>query len=193
MGHTNMLRRIGLLTLAAFLITFVIAAPAPVQAQGRALPPAVIALIDIQLLLRESLAGKDIQRQVDTMRDEFRAQVTKRESDLRSEEQELSRQRAILSPEAFEEKRLEFERKVTEFQKEVQERSSQLEIAVSKARNEILRALVPIYQQVLDERKATMLVDKSQIVLPAPGLDVTTEVIEKLDQKLPGVKVSTTS
>ena len=154
-------------------------------------PSASIIVIDSQQIRRDSLAGKDILRQIDDIRSAVQADIQKQEQQLRSEEDELKRQRAILTPEAFDQKRQAWEQKVMEVQRKVQEKNAALEMALQKANGELQRAIMPILQKTLETKNATFMVDKSQIILMAPnkGLDVTTDVIEKLDSVLPGVKV----
>ena len=154
-------------------------------------PSASIIVIDSQQIRRDSLAGKDILRQIDDIRSAVQADIQKQEQQLRAEEDELKRQRAILTPEAFDQKRQAWEQKVMEVQRKVQEKNAALEMALQKANGELQRAIMPILQKTLETKNATFMVDKSQIILMAPnkGLDVTTDVIEKLDSVLPGVKV----
>ena len=154
-------------------------------------PSASIVVIDSQQIRRDSLAGKDILRQIDDIRSAVQADIQKQEQQLRAEEDELKRQRAILTPEAFDQKRQAWEQKVMEVQRKVQAQNAALEMALQKANGELQRAIMPILQKTLETKNATFMVDKSQIILMAPnkGLDVTTDVIEKLDSVLPGVKV----
>lgn len=164
------------------------------KAVAQAVETATIIIVDSQQIQRESSAGKDILRQIETIRAQFQGEVSKEEETLRAEEAELKRQRQILTPEAFDEKRRAWEQKVVDFQRKLQEKNREFEIARNKAYGEMERAIRPIFQKVLEERKATLMLDKSQIVISAPnrGLDVTTSVIERLDQVLPGVKLELT-
>ena len=178
------------------LVASVIAAGAMIGkvtpvAAATAAPAASIIVIDSQQIRRDSLAGKDILRQIDDVRSSVQADIQKQEQQLRAEEDELKRQRAILTPEAFDQKRQAWEQKVMEVQRKVQEKNAALEMALQKANGELQRAIMPILQKTLETKNATFMVDKSQIILMAPnkGLDVTTDVIEKLDSVLPGVKV----
>ena len=156
---------------------------------GQEIPKAVIAVIDTQHIQRTSLAGRDIQVQIDALRSKFQAEMQKEEDSLRAEGEELKRQQAILAPEAFQAKGRAYQQKVQAAQRMAQEKRRQLELALRQAMNQLQRALVPILQEIMDKRKITLIVDKSQVVLQAPGLEITTEVIEELDRRLPSVKV----
>lgn len=160
-------------------------------AAADAAPPASIVIIDTQKIQRDSLAGKDIVNQFDAIRTDVQTEIQKEEEKLRAEEDELKRQRDILSPDAFEAKRQAFEQKVADVQRKVQEKNNQLRAALDKANGELQRAIMPILNKVLENKNATLMIDKSQVVVMAPskGLDVTTDVIEQLDRVLPGIKV----
>ena len=143
-------------------------------------PAATIVIIDTQKIQRDSLAGKDIVSQFDQIRGEVQAEIQKEEDRLRGEEDELKRQRDILSADAFEAKRQAFEQKVGDVQRKVQEKNAQLRTALDKANSELQRAVLPILNKMLETKNATLMIDKSQVIVMAPnkGLDVTTDVIE---------------
>ncbi len=154
-------------------------------------PAASIIVIDTQQIRQNSLAGKDILRQIDDVRSSVQDEIQKEEDKLRAEEAELKRQRAILTPDAFDQKYQAWQQKVMDVQRKVQQKNAQLEAALQKANGVLQRAILPILQKTLEARGATFMLDKSQVILIAPnkGLDVTTQVIEQLDTVLPGVKV----
>lgn len=159
-----------------------------VQAAG-VLPKAVIAVIDTRQVRLNSAAGKDIQNQLEQIRKAFQAEIQSKEKALKKEKDTLEAQRSIMAPDAFTAKGREFQAKLQGVQLEIQNKNRQLEAAISVAETELQRALKPILQAVLKNNKATVIFDKSLIIEQAPGLDVTTEVIEQLDAVLPSVKV----
>src|SRR5215218_1964010 len=89
---------------------------------GQKLPPAVAAVIDYQRVLRDSKAAQSIRDQVEARRKLFQDQISKEEQRLTDAEKEMTKQRAVLSAEAFSNKREDFQKKVTEVQRMVQDR-----------------------------------------------------------------------
>ncbi|VAV87224.1 hypothetical protein MNBD_ALPHA02-1058 [hydrothermal vent metagenome] len=156
---------------------------------AEALPTAVIAVIDSRMVRFNSAAGKDIQSQLDKIRTKFQAEIAEQEKSLKEEEATLKSQRSILPKESYDAKVKDFQNKVLTVQREVQIKNRQLETALGNAQNELQRALKPILQKILKEHKATMIMDVSLVIEKGPGLDVTTSVIEALDQVLPSIKV----
>ncbi len=157
------------------------------------LPQAVIAVIDSRMVRFNSAAGKDIQNQLDAIRTKFQEEIAVQEEQLKEEEATLKSQRSILPKETYDAKVQDFQNKVLTVQREVQIKNRQLETALSNAQNELQRELKPILQKILKDHKATMIMDVSLVIEKAPGLDVTTKVIEALDAVLPSIKVELTT
>ncbi|WP_321391471.1 OmpH family outer membrane protein [Emcibacter sp.] len=159
------------------------------EATAQALPKVSIAVIDGRRITMDSAAGKDIRRQLDVIRQKFQAEIVAKETELKKEEESLSNQRSLVPKEVYEQKVVEFRGKVADMQRDAQEKNRQLEVALVNAQNKLQSALTPIYQKIIKERGANMIIDKSLVVEHAAALNVTDEVIEQLDQVLPAVKV----
>lgn len=158
-------------------------------AWAQQIPAAVIAVLDSQMVMRDSAAAKDIRRQIESYRKAYQADIAGEEQALRQEEQDLKSQRAILAPEAFEERRLAFERRVIDVQRRVQDRMRQLDRSFERAMKDVRDALIPIVADLTTKMGVNVVVDKSQIMFATKTLDITPQVIQQLDQKLPSVEV----
>ena len=156
-------------------------------AQGA--PSAGIGIVDVQRVLRDSKASKSIRPTIDNIRKEFQKQVSEQEQSLRQAEQELSRQRAILAPEAFAQKRRIFSEQARDAQKSVQKRRRDLDRAFNETKNEILKSLIVVAQEVATEKKLNILIEKRFVFISAKKLDVTDEIIKRLDKLLPTVAI----
>lgn len=180
------------LAAALFVLATGPASAAPAKSAAAATgdaPTARILLVDSQEILRNALAAKDIRRQIDSYRTRFQGEINQQEEGLRKDEAELKRQRAVLSADAFEEKRRAFEEKVTGVQRGIQERNQRLERALNQATDSLRQSLAPIFADIMKARGANLLLDQNQVLVGAVEMDVTKEAIQRLDQKLPSVKV----
>jgi outer membrane protein len=171
---------------AALLGLAAIAAPLSAAEQ---LPPAVGAVIDYQRVLREAKAAKSIRDQIETRRKLYQDQIAKEEQKLNDADKELAKQRAVLSAEAFNGKRQEFQKKVGTVQRMVQERRRTLDQVSSTALNQVRNAMIQIVSDLSEERGFNLVLPSSAVLLFSPGIDLTEEVIKRLDGKLPNVKV----
>lgn len=173
--------------LAAALLLSALAGP-NVGAAER-LMPAVIAVVDTQLLLKNSAAGKDIARQVEEIRAKYQAEIDRRQEALRTEEQEIRRQSTILAPAALAEKQRVFRGKIAAVQQYVQQTSQMVDQSVAKSMGEVQRSIFNILGEMKDEYGFNFVLDKSQILFGLKALDLSSQVLAKLDQRLSKVTV----
>jgi len=177
--------------IAVTLILAAVAAGAAVPpAMAQKMKPVAIAVIDSQRIGREAIAFKDAREQLQKIRAGYQSEVAKEEEKFRAEEQELARQRTVLTGEAFDVRRRDFERRVTEVQRQVQERSRQLEQSFNDVRGEVGKVMLAIVTDMAKERDFALVIDKAQTAYRADGLDITDEVLKRLDKKLPSIKVN---
>lgn len=161
------------------------------QAAGGKVPPAIIAVIDSQRVNREAAALKNARQQLEQFRFNFQSEIAKEEEKLRAEEQEIARQRSVLSPEAFEQRRQAFQAKVIELQKRIQERSQSLEKMLNGVREQVTIQVIEILKGLATERGFNMVLDRAQVqIFIGDSIDITPEVLKRLDQRLPTVKVN---
>lgn len=174
---------------ALFMALGLVALAQPVAAQQNAVPAARIILVDFDRVSRESLVGKDIAAQMESHRVDLEKKARAIQDKLKAEEEEIAKQRNIISPEAFQERVRGLQQKAQQKQAELQDIQQQARRAMQQAQLEVQRVLRPIVKEVMDRHGANMVLDKALVSQHAAGLDVTTEVIEKLDQAMPSFQV----
>ncbi|MBT6094154.1 MAG: OmpH family outer membrane protein [Rhodospirillaceae bacterium] len=145
--------------------------------------------MSIENIRRNSVAVKNIREQIAGYRKEFQAGIQKEESALRSANQELAKKRTILSPEAFAKERRQFEQRVIGVQKLVQKRKRQLDQAQVEAMVKVEERMNQIVANIAQSRNASLVLRRAQTVLVARGLDVTAEVLARLNKELVDVPV----
>ena len=166
-------------------------AAAPAPAAPAEMPPngTPFVVVDILLVLRDSTAAQGIRGQFEKQRTAFQAEIAKQEKDLRAADEELARQRAILSPEAFAQKRRELERKVGEAQQAAQGKRRKLDQAFNEAMQQVERKVFEVVAEIASERDYKLALHKAQVVVVQTSLEITPEVLRRVNQKLPTVAV----
>jgi len=152
-------------------------------------PAAVIAVVDIERIMKESAAGKNVRDQLATRRTSYQQQVTADEAKLREAEQALVAQRATLTAEQFDVKRREFETQARAAQQRVQERARVLDTAFGEALGTIKQNVAQIVAELAKGRGVTVVLDKSQVIVVESSLDFTASVLTQLNTKLPRLEV----
>jgi Skp family chaperone for outer membrane proteins len=149
-----------------------------------------LGVLDVQAILREAAAVKDIRGQITKYGTDFEKEIEKKRGDLRKANQELARQRTILSPETFAEKRREFEQQVVKVQRLVQKRQRELDKSRKIAMDTVNKAYIEIVAKLADERNLAIIIRKNQTAYSVGTLDLTKTVLDLLNNKLPKVKIA---
>ncbi len=149
-----------------------------------------VAVIDVQMILVDAKAVKNIREQITKFGTQFEQEIEKERNEIRTANQELARQRTILSPEAFAEKRRKFEQRVVKVQRLVQQRQRELDKSRNEAMIVLNKAYTEIVWKVANELNLAVILRKNQTAYAVPSLDITKKVLTRLDKKLPTVKVS---
>jgi Skp family chaperone for outer membrane proteins len=183
-------RRRNIFRAAGLLLIFLsgLGAVQPVQAQSAGTLGIVV--IDTQAIYRESEAVKGLQKRIDDQRSAYQEELRRKEESLRAADQELARQRTILSAEAFAQKRQELEEQVATLQGEIQSRRKGLEKQFAQGMKQVQATLVEIAREIAEEREVDLVIEKGAVVLVRPELEITPEVLKRLNQRLPKVKIS---
>jgi len=148
-----------------------------------------LAVINIEKIRVDAKAAKDIRSQITEYRKVFRADVENEEREIRKANEELAKQRAILSPEAFSEERKKFELRLIQVQRQVQERKQSLDKSQAVAFSKVQEALNEVVIKVAENNKLTLILRSDQVVFWAQALDITEAVLKQLDAKIPSIKV----
>lgn len=168
----------------------------PVLAQQPAQPPAgepvplSIAVVDIDQIRREATAVVAAREQINKYHAAIQADIQKEEIELRDANQELARQRTVLSPEAFNEERRKFEQRLVDVQRKVQERREEMDNIQNDVMRRMNDAMAEVVTELAREQKFGLILRLDQTVFAAEPLLVTKMVLDRLNKKLPSIKVA---
>ena len=148
-----------------------------------------IGVVDRQHIIRASLAGESVRNQFEAAEKAYREEISIRENGLRAQQDELAGQRAILTPEAFAAREAEFANRVEQLQRDVNERNKKLENMLAYGMQQIDVAAIQIVAEIAEERKYTLVLDKTQLVMVAKSYEFSDDVIAVLNERLPAVSI----
>ncbi len=178
--------------LAAFAIAFSFASvAAPIAtAQGT-----TIVVIDQAKILRDSAAGKDIQTKIGSIESAMERELKPTADSLNAEGQTIEAKTANMTPEAMradaalKTQVTNYARKAQEFNVKRQVTAQELALTERKAVQDFFAALRPVLQEVVAERGAQVMLDRSSVTFADPSIDVTALVISKMNAKTPTISV----
>jgi len=159
----------------------------PVAAQP---PQPKIVVLDRAAILQFSKVGQDIARQMQSYANQAKNDLQAQGRALENEGRQLQQQVAILAPDVKQKRLDAFQAKQRSLQGSAARKDEQLKAGFAQARATMEQALGPILQQLVKERGANLVLDKQAVVFAnASGFDITGDAINRLNQKLPSIKV----
>ena len=145
--------------------------------------------IDFKYILNNSEAGKKAQKFLKTKLENGLKNFKKEENKILEDEKKIIQQKKILSSEEYLKKVNELRKKVSSLQKERNGLLENIAKQRSKARNELLKNLNPILKEYMQENNIRMVIDKKSLLLADENLDLTNEIIKRLNNKLKSIEL----
>jgi Skp family chaperone for outer membrane proteins len=177
---------LGLWLLAA---GFAVAQEAPATDAPATTAPVVTAgpvlTLDQDRLFSESAFGKaslDRERAATQALDAENKQI---EAALITEEQDLTTRRATLPADEFAALATAFDVKVERIRAEQDAKFRNLSQGREEDRKAFLRAIVPVLGDLMGEKRAVVILEKSTVILSLNAIDVTDEAIARVNAVLP--------
>ena len=160
------------------------------QAAQPAQLPLKIGVIDIEQIRRDATAVKDARQQITNFHNTVQSEIQKEENELREANQELARQRTVLAPDAFNEERRKFEARLVDVQRKVQERRQELDDIQNDVMRRMNEAMAEVVIEIAQEQQFSIIMRLDQSVFAAEPYLITAAVLERLNKKLPSIKIA---
>ena len=146
--------------------------------------------LDFKFILNQSEAGKKAQIYLKKKLNNGIKEIQNKEKSIQEEEKKIIQQKKIISAEEYKKKVTELRKKVAILQKERNELLDNVAKQRSKARNKLLENLNPIIKEYMQEKQIRMVVDKKSLLLADESLNITEEIIKRLNKKLKSIKLN---
>jgi len=182
--NARMRARLGLAVLA---VNLAFAVPAVAEPATTKLPTATVMVVDVQAALQQSSAAKALRAQRDQYLQALQAELEKNRAALKETENELVKQKSAMAPEAWQQKARSFEQQVFEFNQRFQRNNQAVDKSFRAGMSELSDALAQVSEELAGELGANLVLPKSQIFLHDSRMEVTQQVIERLNKKYPSV------
>lgn len=176
----------GAIRLMAGVVALLVSAPSWAQTAPakNAAAPAVIVIVDAARVQRESLAGKGLAAERERYQQTYNTEFETARKQLQAAEQDLAKQRASMAADLFQEKVRTLNARIAEFQRQYQGAVRALDKSTATASNELQKAVVGVTSEVASEVGAGLVLHKQQVFLHDERMDITPQVIERLNKRL---------
>jgi len=140
--------------------------------------------LDQDALFARSRFGQAVLARLQVAANQAEAESRKLDAELETEERALTVQRGTLSAEEFAPLATAFDEKVQRLRAEREAAADDLRAQESAARQQFLQAAAQVIGDVMVERGAVAIIDKAAIIVSLTALDVTEDVVARLDKVL---------
>ena len=137
-----------------------------------------IAFIDIDLIMNQSEFGKRSYKKID---DDFireNEKLLKIEKNLVSKEQEILKQKNVLSEEQLNKKIGDLKKEFNDFQRKKRSMNEKFNKMRLDKTNQMVQSLNNILSKYADENNISLIIQKKFIVIAKSGLDITSEILK---------------
>ena len=146
--------------------------------------------LDFKYILNQSDAGKKAKTFLKNKLDNGVKALKKKEKAIQEEETKIIQQKKVISAEEYKKKVTDLRKKVESLQKERNSLLEKVSKQRSKAKTELLKNLNPIIQEYMKEKNIRMVLDKKSMLLADESLDITQEIIKRLNDKIKSIKLN---
>ncbi|MBA2771249.1 MAG: OmpH family outer membrane protein [Sphingomonas sp.] len=183
------MRNLTLLPLAA-----AVALSAPVAVHAQRLPAAVVAVVDTGRIYRECTACRAAQAQLNSQVTALQTRQRTLATQLQPEQRAIQAAITALQgrqPDAALRTRAEaYQRREQQAAQELQQGQQRVQSSQANVLRQINERLNPIINQVMTARGATLAVDTEASLAHSAGINVTSDVLARLNSVLPSVSVT---
>jgi Skp family chaperone for outer membrane proteins len=176
-----------LLVSAAFAAALV----TPAAASAQAIPAAVVAVVDLNRVTAECNACKTAQAALRSQVEAYQTREKSLATPLQTEQKSIQAAIDALKgkePDAALKTRVQaFQTKQQQAAQELQNQQQQIQRNQQYISKQIQDKLNPIYQQVMQRRGATVLMDVEATLATSQSVDVTNDVLTALNSALPSI------
>lgn len=143
-----------------------------------------IGVVDVNKILNESKEGADAKNKMKVRYDELQKKLSDKQESLKKMKDDIEKQKILLGKEKLKEKEDELDKELVEFRKIVAESEKEMRDTESAYTQEILSKIKGTVEKIVKEKGLNLVVDRSGgIVYADDQLDITPEVLEKLDKE----------
>ena len=143
-----------------------------------------IVYLDLDNIVANTKAGKLIISNLEKSKKSTLAKFEKKEKELKKIENDINKQKNILSEEDLKKKLVEFRKEINIFQNDRQNVINDFNKKKVKEFNNFFQKITPIIQTYVSEKNIDIVLDRKNIFVASKKKDITQEIIKIIDSKI---------
>ena len=143
-----------------------------------------IVYLDLDNVVTNTKAGKSILTKLEKSKKSALLEFEKKEKDLKKIEEEIKRQKNVISEDEFKKRLIEFRKEISKFRKDKQKVVNEFNQKKQIEFGEFFKKITPIIEQYVSEKKIDIVLDKKNVFVASKKKDITQEIINIIDSKI---------
>ena len=143
-----------------------------------------IVYLDLDTIVSKTKAGKLIISNLEKSKKKALSKFEKKEKELKKIENDLNKQKNILSEEELKKKLIEFRKEISNFKNDRQKVVSEFNKKKISEFQEFFKKITPIIESYVSERNIDIVLDRKNVFVASKKIDITGEIIKLIDAKI---------
>jgi outer membrane protein len=143
-----------------------------------------IAFVNVDYLIQNSNIGKKMLKNISDKNKNNLDNLKKKNKTLQDLESSIKKKKNVISDEAYNEEVIDFKKKFQEFSKEKNKIIKEFNVFKKKEIENIFKKINPIINNYMEENSINLLFDSKNIFMGAKKLNLTEDVLKKINNEL---------
>lgn len=143
-----------------------------------------IAYIDLDNIVKNTKAGKSIIAKLKVSSDSSLKKFEKKEKALKKVEEDINKQKNVLSKEELKNKISDFRKEIASFRSDREKLINDFNKKKIQAFENFFKKITPIIGEYVKKKNIDIVLDKKNIFLANKKNDITNEIIKLIDEKI---------
>ncbi len=143
-----------------------------------------IVYLNLDSIVQNSTPGKLILQDLDNKKKENIKKFKIKENQLRDKEQDIIKQKNILSKEEFESKIVSLNKEMNNYNKDRKKVFLEFEKNKKKKLNEFLSKITPLIQEFVKDNSINIVLNEKNLFIAAKKFDITQQIIEIVNKTI---------
>ena len=143
-----------------------------------------IAVLDLDSLLEKTNYGKKIIADLNLLNEQNLKSLQKIEADIKLNQEDIKKQKNLLSEEELANKVNKLNSDIIEFQKTKKNLVSSFNSKKKNKLDEFFKIIIPVIETYINEKDITLVFDKKNLFIANKKNNITDEIVRIIDEKL---------
>ena len=149
-----------------------------------AFPEDKIAIIDLDILLEKTNYGKKIIADLNSLNEQNVNSLKKIENEIKLNQDDIKKQKNLLSDEELKKKVNKLNIDIVEFQKKKNNLVSAYNLEKENKLDDFFKKVIPEIEKYIDEQKISLVFEKKNIFIVNKKKNITDEIVKIIDDKI---------